>query len=108
MVKLYITCHCCVLYQSNEPLHSLLYGAMDETAIMAADVASMCSTCNTIWFLHDVRLKSSNKGGHSKSHVDSKQASVTEFSLDKSRNAQYISLSIFIYLYCIFRSSTRS
>lgn len=41
MVKLYITCHCCVLYQSNEPLHTLLYGAMDETAIMAADVASM-------------------------------------------------------------------
>lgn len=69
MVKLYITCHCCVPYQSNEPLHSLLYGAMDETAIMAADVASMCSTCNTIWFLHIWF-----QGGHSKSHVASKRS----------------------------------
>lgn len=44
MVKLYIACHCCGLYQSNEPLHTLLYDAMDETAIMAADVASMFRT----------------------------------------------------------------
>lgn len=105
MVKLYITCHCCVLYQSNEPLHSLLYGAMDETAIMAADVASMCSTCNIIWFLHDVKLKNSNEGGHSKIILlgNDQQACMTELSLDKSKNAQHILLNIFIYLVLYFQ-----